>query len=95
MERTFNINAVYFGVDDHQEMEVRIFPNPTRGTLTVEAEGIKRVRVIDMMGQTLEVQECGKQDQTTLNLNALAPSVYILEIETVNGMVKKRVIVCR
>lgn len=95
MERTFEINAVYFDLDDHQAMEVRIFPNPTRGTLTIEAEGIIRVRVVDMMGQTLEVHEYGKQDQTTLNLNALAPSVYLLEIETENGMVKKRVIVCR
>ena len=95
MERTFEINADFFGVDDHQAIEVHIFPNPTKGTVNVETEGIIRVRVVDMMGQILEVTEGHKQDQVALNLSTLAPSVYLLEIETVNCMVKKRIVVCR
>lgn len=95
MERDFEINAGYFGVDDHQEMEVKIFPNPTRGTINIEAEGIERVRIIDMMGQTLEVLEFGRQDQAVVNMGTYAPSVYLFAVETVNGKTMKRVVVCR
>ena len=95
MERSFDINAGFFAVDDRQGVEVRIYPNPTQATVTIESEGIERVRVIDMMGQTLAVREVGRQDQVTLDLGAYAPSVYLLEVETVNGMAKKRVVVCR
>ena len=91
----FDINAGFFAVDDRQGVEARIYPNPTRGEVSVASEGIERVRVIDMMGQTLEVREMGRKDQVTLNLGVYAPSVYLLEIETVNGIVKKRVAVCR
>lgn len=95
MERTFEIFAGFFGLDDHQVLDVKIFPNPTRGTVNIEAEGIERVRIVDMMGQTLEKHEIGRQDQTVLNMGAYAPSVYLLEIETVNGKAMRRVVICR
>lgn len=95
MERTFEIFAGFFGLDDHQVLDVKIFPNPTRGSVNIEAEGIERVRIVDMMGQTLEKHEIGRQDQTVLNMGAYAPSVYLLEIETVNGKAMRRVVICR
>lgn len=95
MERQFPIHAGFFGLDDHEAVEVQIYPNPTKGTVTVEAFGIERIRVVNMMGQVLEVTEGLNQDQVTLNLSHYTPSVYLIEIETANGMAKKRVVVCR
>lgn len=95
MERQFPINAGFFGVDDHQVVEAQIYPNPTKGTVTVEAYGIEQIRIVNMMGQVLEVTEGLNQDQVTLNLSHYTPSVYLIEIKTVTGMAKKRVVVCR
>jgi len=92
--RSFEINAGFFGVGE-QAMEVNVFPNPTKGTVTVEAEGIESIRLTNMMGQVLEMHECSGSDSFMLSLNGYAPSVYMLEIKTVNGMVKKRLVLCR
>ena len=95
MERSFEINAGFYGVDDFQGVDVHIFPNPTKGSVTIETEGIESLRLIDMMGQVLEMREYDRSDSVMLNLSAYIPSVYLLEIKTVYGVVKKRLVLCR
>ena len=94
MEREFIINAGFFDVNEHA-FEVKIFPNPTKGTVTVEAEGIEAIRLTNMMGQVLDSRDYGRSDSVMLNLTGYAPSVYLIEIKTVNGLVKKRLVLCR
>ena len=94
MERRFEIQAGFFAVEEHG-VEANVYPNPTKGIVTIEAEGIESVRLTNMMGQTLDRVECDRSNSSTLNLNNFPPSVYLLEIETINGMVKRRVVVCR
>lgn len=94
LRRDFEINAGFFGVGE-QALEVTVFPNPTKGTVTVEAEGIECVRLTNMLGQVLEQREFDRSDSVILSLAGYVPSVYLLEIKTVNGMVKKRVVLCR
>jgi hypothetical protein len=89
------INATHFGVEDNNAMEVTIYPNPTRNTVTIEAEGIERIRLTNMMGQVLEMREYGRQDSAVLNLDGYTPSVYLLEVKTINGVAKKRLILYR
>lgn len=93
--RSFEINAGYFGVEEQEGHEVQVYPNPTKGTLHIEAEGIESVRLLDMMGQVLEMRDCGHSDSVTLDLNGYARSVYLLEIKTDKWTTKKRVILCR
>ena len=94
MERTFEINAGYFGVEEHGGLEVQVYPNPTKGTVTIEAEGMESVRLVDMVGQVLETHDCGHLDRVILNLNNYTPSVYLLEIKADKGVAKKRVVLC-
>ena len=95
MERTFEIYADYFGVEEQASFGVQVYPNPTKGTLTIEAEGIENIRLIDMMGQVLETYEGSHSDSVVLNLNSYKPSVYLLEVKTDKGVVKQRVVLCR
>ena len=74
---------------------MQVYPNPTKGTLTIEAEGIENIRLVDMMGQVLETYEGGHSDSVRLNLNSYKPSVYLLEVKTYKGVVKQRVVLCR
>lgn len=94
MEKQFEINAGFFGVDEHG-IEVKVFPNPTKGTVTIQAEGIESVRLTNMMGQTLDWNEYDRAESVSLNLNHLAPAIYLLEIKTIDGVAKRRVVVCR
>ena len=95
MDRVFEINAGYFDVDELENQQVQVYPNPTKGTVHIEAEGIESVRLTSMMGQVLEMRDCGCSNSFELNLNGYAPSVYLLEIKTTVGVVKKRLVVCR
>ena len=95
MEHSFLINAGFYGVGDHDAIEANVYPNPTKGTVTVEAEGIESIRLTDMMGQVLNWREYDRSNTVVLNLNGYAPSVYLLEIKTTEGMVKRRVVVSR
>ena len=89
------INATHFGVEDNHAMEVTVYPNPTRNTVTIEAVGIEKICLTNMMGQVLEMREYGGQDSVVLNLDGYTPSVYLLEIKTINGVAKKRLILYR
>ena len=95
VERAFEINAGFYGIGDHDVFTTNIYPNPTNGMLTVEAEGIESIRLTNMMGQVLDWREYNRSNTASLNLHGYAPSVYMLEIKTINGMVKKRVMVSR
>lgn len=95
MERTFVINAGFFDVEEMEGRQVQVYPNPTKGTVHIEAEGIESVRLTNMMGQLLEMREFGRADSLELNLSGYVPSVYLLEIKTAYGVVKRRVVVCR
>ena len=88
------IHASYFDIEENNSV-ISIYPNPTKGILTVEAEGIEGIRLIDMVGQVLETHECGSLDAVTLNLKGYKPSVYLLEVKTVKGVIKQRVVLCR
>jgi hypothetical protein len=92
MERQIAINAVFFGLDEHG-IEVNVYPNPTKGTVTIEAEGIESIRLTNMMGQVLAWDEYDRSNSVSLNLNGFVPSVYLVEIKTINGMVKRKVVV--
>lgn len=95
MDQTFLIYAGFYGIGDHEAVTANVYPNPTKGTVTVEAEGIESIRLTNMMGQVLDWHEYDRSNSVTLNLNGYTPSVYLLEIKTVEGMVKKRVMVSR
>ena len=94
LERKFNLHAGFFDVDEMLPIEVKVYPNPTRGTVTVEAERLQRVRVADMMGQTLRQEDRMDSDRLTVDLKGFAPSVYLLEVRTEKGRVMRRIVLC-
>lgn len=94
MTRSILINASYFDVNDNVA-EARIFPNPTSGILTVEAVEITEIKVMDMLGQVIAINQYGKNDHAELNLSEFAPALYLLEIRTTKGKMVKQIAVSR
>ena len=84
----------FYGVDEQQAKAV-VYPNPTSGLITVEADNMERVRVVNMLGQVMEETAVDRADKTTLNLADLPASVYLLEIKTKEGLVKRRIVLSR
>ena len=72
------------------EVMANVYPNPTTGNITLQAEGMQQISVFNVMGQ--EVMSLGaNSDMETLNLGGLDAGMYLIRIYTTNGVAIKRV----
>ena len=80
---------------DEQKTEAKIYPNPTQDFLTIEADAIEQVRVVNMLGQIVEDREYAHANNVTLDLGNLPASTYLVEIKMKNGWIKRMVVLNR
>ncbi len=75
------------GIDEN-EASVKVYPNPTKGIVMVEAEGMTSISVYNALGQrVLERPIVG--DQTRLELQGAEPGLYVIRITTQRGIVSR------
>ncbi|MPT36388.1 MAG: T9SS type A sorting domain-containing protein, partial [Flavobacterium sp.] len=66
---------------DFDKTSVRLYPNPTQGTVTFEAaENIKKTTFYNALGQIITVQT-----SNTADLSAFGNGIYTARIEFENG----------
>jgi hypothetical protein len=75
-------------------VKANLYPNPTNGNVTIEAEGMQRLTVVNELGQVVYDAEVSS-DTETLNMSPFGAGVYMIRIYTENGMGIKRVSVIR
>lgn len=69
------------GVSEDNAMNIRVFPNPVRDFVTVEAEGLRKVEVIDLAGRTIKsVPATGNALQ--LDLTDMKSGTYFISAST-------------
>ena len=85
--------SVVTNVNEHF-IKANLFPNPTQGIITIEAENMRRVTVSNTLGQIVLDEEM-EGDETRLNMSQFAPGTYLIRIHTDNGDALKRVNVIR
>lgn len=76
--------------------QLRLFPNPSRGSFTLESKGkaIKNIAVFSTSGQLLIEEKMPAATQIhQMDLSLLPPGVYITRILTGPGFITKRVVV--
>ena len=81
-------------VDENDENDVMIYPNPTNGKLNVEIEGMKQITIINNLGQVV----CDNKvdgDNTIINVSQYNDGVYLVRITTENGIITKRISIAR
>jgi hypothetical protein len=81
------------GVNE-QDTDLRIYPNPTHGQVTIEAEGLNRVTVINALGQTV-YEAPANANQMVLNLSQYGTGMYLIRISSETGVSVKRVSVVK
>ena len=77
------------GMDEHN-IKANIYPNPTNGNVTIEAEGLRRIIVSNAFGQIILDRET-QGNHTLLNMSQFAAGTYLIRIHTDNGIAMKRV----
>lgn len=84
----------YTGVDENIAGDVMIYPNPTSGLVSIKAEAMRQVSVVNVMGQVLMTQTVDN-DEVTIDMSAFENGMYLVSIKTENGNVVKRLNVIR
>jgi len=86
--------VLHFGtlnVDDIGQVVVNVFPNPSNGIFNVEGNCIRKIEVMDALGQIILSKEV-EDDYLQINLNNRATGVYLLRVITDDGISTHQII---
>ncbi|AHM59979.1 peptidase M1 membrane alanine aminopeptidase [Flammeovirgaceae bacterium 311] len=78
---------------DMLEANLKLYPNPTNTKITLEARQeltINEVRLLDMQGKQLKLQNARGKRSLEISTKGLAAGTYLLRISTNQGLVTKR-----
>ena len=77
-------------VDEASENDlVSLYPNPTTGLLNIEGQGAMRISVSNLLGQKL--MDASAENNATLDMGQFGQGLYLVRIETANGITVQKV----
>ena len=82
------------GVDESMGSNCRIYPNPTNGQVRIEAEGLKHIIISNMLGQQI-FNGSANGDAFEYDFGKHGAGLYLVSIETANGVAVKKVSVVK
>ena len=85
------VSATVDAVGDNSD-NVALYPNPTKGNVTIEAAGMSRITVVSVLGQVVYDTEL-EADTYTLNMAQFNAGMYMVRVYTESGVTVKRVTV--
>ncbi|MEQ8623890.1 MAG: S8 family serine peptidase [Vicingaceae bacterium] len=90
------INLLITALDQHQQQNFKIYPNPTSGILNLQAttaQTIKSIELYDLAGRiVLSRFNNNKKQQLELNLSPLVKGVYFLRVYKAGGIHQQKII---
>lgn len=78
------------GVDENTVKNVSVYPNPSSGIITVKAEQMEKIEVINAVGQTI-LSKNVDNDEIYLDLTSFGSGVYFVNIMTLNGNIVRKI----
>jgi hypothetical protein len=77
--------------NNDQQTPVQLYPNPAHNSVTVAADGIRNIELINLVGQTIKRSQVSG-DRATLSLQGLSNGVYFVKVETNQAVVIKKLV---
>jgi hypothetical protein len=74
---------------DENTSNVSLYPNPTNGLLNLEGQGSMHISISNLLGQ--KVLELNAEDSTTLDLSGYGQGIYLVRIESTDGVIVQKV----
>ncbi len=92
-----SITITITGVEDYEQSDLKLYPNPTNGIVNVEFEmwnekwDDAEIQIFDMYGKLLRSVPVS-DSVTQVDMSMFAEGVYTLRIETTEGIVTRKVV---
>lgn len=87
----FGINT-NLGVEDLKAFEVSLYPNPTSGKISIEANSqIEKVTVFDLLGRNV-LEENPSSNETEIDLSQVDSGIYVAVVASGNSKTVKRIV---
>ncbi len=80
--------------DENQVLDFKLYPNPTKGQMTIELEGMQKVVVYNALGQALLNKEANS-DALQVDLSGFEDGLYWVKVMTQNGTAVKPFVISR
>ena len=81
-------------VEDNEMRGVTVYPNPTKGELRIEAEGMSRITVTSVLGQVM-MDKGVTSDEEMIDMSQMEAGVYMVQIVSESGVTVKRITVIK
>ena len=65
-------------------IEAKLYPNPTQGLVTVEAEGLRQIEVVNTLGQRVATAT-GEGASLHINISHLPAGIYFVNVSDGEG----------
>lgn len=78
------------GLEDAQSQSLRLYPNPVDDNLKIEADEINSVTIFNLMGQKVYESNVDS-DEVLIDMSSFQSGIYMIQIETVEYKVTKRI----
>jgi hypothetical protein len=98
---TLQFERILSGDSGNIEDTLRIFPNPTTGTLNIQPPdgSIQKAMLFDLQGRMLlqksfpsEIEGGKRSDFYSIDISTFNAAIYLLQLETSNGTITKQLI---
>ncbi|MDP2722064.1 MAG: T9SS type A sorting domain-containing protein, partial [Bacteroidales bacterium] len=81
-------------VDDEEAGELNLYPNPAKDRVNVTSKvAMKHISVMNYVGQVVYTADVAGENSVELNTSSFEAGVYVVQINTANGLVTKRVVI--
>ena len=75
--------------------KAHIYPNPTNGSFVVEATGMERITVVNMLGKVVFDKNLTLSNQFAINARNWDAGIYSVIISSASGTINKRISIIR
>jgi hypothetical protein len=87
----FTLNSTLQTKDIPSTSSIKAYPNPTSNFITIENNNAEQLLSIDLLDYAGKHIKSFDPKSTTINLNDLAPGIYLLQMTTAGGNFCERI----
>ena len=81
----FMIEVGQAAIEDQTIELLRIYPNPTKGSIAIKGEGLTEIQLFEINGKEVLSSQFNDESLIELDLSALAKGTYLLKVKS-NGI---------